>query len=245
MKKDCNKKSGVISTTKQRYCGDPIPCLNINKGESYDSIIRKLSEVICEGELPTPSKIRYEFEESPSCKTEGFDVYAVTTLVDAEEEVRTLVYTYCAPDCCENSQTYKIVHYRFDKLSLSFNDVRTITVDGSPNSAYASTISYTITPQDGSGWYELMCKSVRGITNSTPAYSEVGFFKNNVDVGQEFRNYYHANLDPTMPQIDISNDAVLYVGMIYLNVGDEVGIWCSNTSAPFRDNYQLRITKVG
>lgn len=85
-KPDCNKCS-----SKSRYCGEELECLNVKKGESYDSIIKKINDLLC-NEL---SGTTYTFEDNEQCGNGGI---IISEIVD---EISTVVYEGCF-SCCEN-----------------------------------------------------------------------------------------------------------------------------------------------
>lgn len=43
----CKKDKCNTCTPKSRYCGDNLLCIDINKGDTYDSALVKINEIIC------------------------------------------------------------------------------------------------------------------------------------------------------------------------------------------------------
>lgn len=86
----CNKNQKCDKCApKARYCGDALTCINVQKGESYDSIIKKVNDLLCSQVEPTT----YIFEENLDCESTGFIVSEV------QGEVTQVVFAYCQ-ECC-------------------------------------------------------------------------------------------------------------------------------------------------
>lgn len=85
---NCNKCS-----TKSRYCGDSLECLEVTKGESYDSIFKKINDRLCNEVEGTT----YTFEDKEDCENGGI---VVTENTNGES---TVVYEVCF-SCCGTSE---------------------------------------------------------------------------------------------------------------------------------------------
>lgn len=92
---DCKpcKKGSVI---KPRYCGEPLDCIDVKKGDTYDSIIKKVNDALCNG----GSGNIYEFEDNEDCDVSGFKVFEVL----GEERVE--IYSWCQ-ECCVKENFYE------------------------------------------------------------------------------------------------------------------------------------------
>lgn len=206
-----------------RWCAEELECIGIQKGDSLDTVIRKINEKYCD---LNPDGRPYTFHDNEECDNGGF-------LVMHGDEI---VYETCY-DCCG---TGKVVFNRGEKSTLTFEETPTVL---NPGGAYyhASNFSYTIQPSDGTGKYEFMLKSARtiGMTNGE---LRVGVCINNAMDDIAYQNHY---VDRNLSISDgISVDAVIFRPDLNLQVGDVISIACSDYVQPFRDHTFIKITKL-
>lgn len=88
-------KNKVTVKKSNRYCGEDLDCIGVKKGDTYDSALANINEVVCNGGSATT----YEFEDNEECDANGFLVYEI------RGEERNLIYKWCQ-DCCTSGYWY-------------------------------------------------------------------------------------------------------------------------------------------
>jgi len=123
---DCNKPSCNKCSPKTRYCGAMLDCLDVKKGDSYDSIIAKINTLLC-GEADGTT---YVFEDNDACDNGGIRI------LENDGVLQTLVYEVCFP-CCGTSEGTVLI----GKLSNNFDFTTSNDIGSTPYTLLYNTNS--------------------------------------------------------------------------------------------------------
>lgn len=93
--KENNKKCTCLGSIipKPRYCGNELECIGVKKGDSFNTILEKINNSVCEGGY-------YQFLENQECENGGL------VIKDKEDNI---VYETCYPCCGETSSGYQFI----------------------------------------------------------------------------------------------------------------------------------------
>lgn len=84
----CCKQTGCRKP-QERYCGEWLECIEVNKGDTFSEALVKINDVICE----LGKEGEYEFEDNQNCVNGGFIVFKI---VNGEKQQ---IYSWCQ-ECC-------------------------------------------------------------------------------------------------------------------------------------------------
>lgn len=155
MSNEC-KPCGKFKVKDNRYCGDDLECIGVKKGDSYNTVLSKINEAVCNG----TGSGNLVFEDNPDCAdSRGFIV------MDISGETPEELYRFCVP-CCEKDYFYEKnietietrdfatpTDWNFPSLgygSLNFTNSSGITKQYLVNVSYDYTVSKNLS-QDVAG----------------------------------------------------------------------------------------------
>lgn len=96
MSKEC-KPCSKFKVKDNRYCGDDLECIGVKKGDTYNTVLSKINEAVCNG----TGSGNLIFEDNPDCAdSRGFVV------MDVSGEEPEELYRFCVP-CCEKDYFYE------------------------------------------------------------------------------------------------------------------------------------------
>lgn len=214
---DCNK-----CKTKARYCGSNLECLDIKKGESYDSIIEKINDLLC-NELGSNT---YTFEDNEDCTNGGIKIF------ENSEGEPTLLYETCFP-CCDNELEQYLIDAKGDIQLFATEPYPWVNILGA---SYINEPTYEI---QSSGKYKIILEEQVGGEENSKYIIGIGV-NGNTPV---FAPYTELNSNVTVTvNVGIFFYKKAHVYVTNLQEGDEISIWMKVLVGGVSLDSDLRLT---
>lgn len=215
-KPECNKCS-----PKSRYCGTYLECLDVKKGETYDSIIKKIDSLLCSGENTT-----YIFEDNENCVNGGIRIF--------ENSIGepTLLYETCF-QCCENELDQYLIDTKGDIQIFATEPFPWINILGA---SYINEPAYEI---QSSGKYKVLIEEL--FAGETSSRYLIGIGVNGVS--PVFAPYSESNSNTTCTVIlGTAYYKKTHVFTSNFQIGDEVSVWVKVLVGGINLDSDLRFT---